>query len=294
MSEPVGLRLHEDTVLFREAVNFTAAKSGFSTRLVEKDYFCTVLLAYFAGNAGANLIFKGGTCLAKVHADFYRLSEDLDFTISVPADVGRFERRRAVAPLKSTIAAVAQYLPVFTLDRPLRGANNSTQYNGSYTYLSPTTGLRETLLIEVSVREPLLLPVARAPAGTLLLHPISEEPAVDAILINCISPYEAIAEKFRAALTRKDIAIRDFYDIDYAVQRLGVDPLEVPLIDLIRRKLAVPGNPPLNVDPARLALLEHQLDARLKVVLRTKDFQAFDLQRSVAIVKRMAERLQFS
>jgi len=47
MPDPAELNLHEDVVLFREAVNFTASRTGFSTRLIEKDYFCTVLLAYF-------------------------------------------------------------------------------------------------------------------------------------------------------------------------------------------------------------------------------------------------------
>ncbi len=78
MTEPTGLNLHEDETLFREAVNFTAARTGFGQRLIEKDYFCTVLLAYLAEHGGGPLVFKGGTCLAKVHADFYRLSEDLD------------------------------------------------------------------------------------------------------------------------------------------------------------------------------------------------------------------------
>jgi predicted nucleotidyltransferase component of viral defense system len=39
-----------------------------------------VLLEYLAAVDEA-LVFKGGTCLAKVYADFYRLSEDLDFVI---------------------------------------------------------------------------------------------------------------------------------------------------------------------------------------------------------------------
>ena len=78
MTAPI--RTHEDPVLFREAVNFTAAQTRFLPRLIEKDYFCTVLLNYLAA-ADDTLIFKGGTCLAKVHAEFYRLSEDLDFVI---------------------------------------------------------------------------------------------------------------------------------------------------------------------------------------------------------------------
>ena len=67
-------------------MQFTAAESGFIPRLIEKDYFCTVLLAYLSEAAGDELVFKGGTCLAKVHAELYRLSEDLDSSIPIPVD----------------------------------------------------------------------------------------------------------------------------------------------------------------------------------------------------------------
>ena len=50
MSKPdsTAIRTHEDRDMFLEAVNFTAAETGFSARLVEKDYFCTILLQYLA------------------------------------------------------------------------------------------------------------------------------------------------------------------------------------------------------------------------------------------------------
>jgi len=89
MAAPI--QAHEDPVLFREAVNFTAAQTRYLPRLIEKDYFCTLLLHYLAA-ADKALVFKGGTCLAKVHADFYRLSEDLDFVISTPVDATRTMR----------------------------------------------------------------------------------------------------------------------------------------------------------------------------------------------------------
>src|SRR6266852_6749681 len=101
--DPDTIRLHEDPALFREAVNFTAAETGFVPRLIEKDYFCTVLLQYLAP-AGGELVFKGGTCLAKVHAGFYRLSEDLDFLISTPTDASRGERSRRAAESKTRLA----------------------------------------------------------------------------------------------------------------------------------------------------------------------------------------------
>src|SRR5438093_6516874 len=96
--EPPFVRFHEDADLMREAVNFTAAETEFVPRLIEKDYFCTVLLQHLA-IAGYSLVFKGGTCLAKVHAGLYRLSEDLDYVISTPLTATRAERSRLVAGL---------------------------------------------------------------------------------------------------------------------------------------------------------------------------------------------------
>ena len=74
-ANPLPIALHEDVALFGEALRFTAAETGFISRLIEKDYFCTLVLRYLC-EADVTLIFKGGTCLAKVHAGFYRLSEE--------------------------------------------------------------------------------------------------------------------------------------------------------------------------------------------------------------------------
>ena len=97
--EPAPIRPHKDPALFREAVTFTAAETGFVPRLIEKDYYCTVLLVYLAA-CGAGLVFRGGTCPAKVHAEFYRLSEDLDFVIPTPVDASRADRSRVAAASK--------------------------------------------------------------------------------------------------------------------------------------------------------------------------------------------------
>ena len=44
------IRLHEDPDLFREAVNYTAACTGFVARLIEKDYFCSIVLQRLASD----------------------------------------------------------------------------------------------------------------------------------------------------------------------------------------------------------------------------------------------------
>ena len=71
-----------------------------------------------------------------------------------------------------------------------------------------------------------------------------------------LSCRETYCEKLRAALTRREPAIRDFYDIDHGVRsgRLNTDDRRV--IDLVRSKLAVPGNDPIDMSEAKHELPE--------------------------------------
>lgn len=288
--EPTLIRLHEDPDLFREAVNFTAAETAFAPRLIEKDYFCTVLLEYLAA-ANDALVFKGGTCLAKVHAGFYRLSEDLDFVIPMPTAAARAERSARAAGLKKTLAALPRQLPVLRVLQPFTGANNSTQYIAVAAYTSLLSREEEIVNIEVGLREPLLTPVLDGTAKTILLDPVSGRPLVKPVAVRCISKSEAFAEKFRAALSRREVAIRDFYDIDYAVRRLGLRPHDDELVRLVRQKLVVPGNESVDASGSRLAVLRQQIESQLKPVLRARDFAEFDLERVFRTVAEMATKV---
>jgi predicted nucleotidyltransferase component of viral defense system len=281
--------IHEDPEFFRSAVTFTAATTGFQTRLIEKDYFCSVLLQYLA-EANGSLIFKGGTCLAKVLVDFYRLSEDLDFVIPMAVDSTRAERSRQAAPLRTAIDSLPKEVPVFRVDKPLTGANNSTQYVAVVEYNSLSTGLRDTIKLEIGLREPLMLPTIAGSAKTILLNPSSGRPLVKQLDLPSISRLEAFAEKFRAALSRREVAIRDFYDLDYAIRQKLFRPEDEQLIDLVRQKMRIPGNEPINASK-RLRELRQQVQAQLKPVLRENDFQNFDLDRAFGIISAMAARV---
>ncbi len=286
----ISLRLHEDPALFREALTFTAAETRFPPRLIEKDYFCTLLLQHMA-LADSSLVFRGGTCLAKVHAGFYRLSEDLDFVIPTPIDSSRAERRRCAADSKGAFARVAKLPLSLRVIVPLVGANDSSQYNGVIGYTSLLGSQEETLKIEVGLREPLVTPAVRGEVQTLLLNPLSGDSMVAALIVPCVSRDEAFSEKLRAALSRREAAIRDFYDIDHAVRRLGLDVRQPALLELVRAKLAVPGNEPIDVSDARLAELHPQLESQLKPVLRPQDFADFNLERAFATVADVAGAL---
>ena len=282
--------LFAEAGFFREALGFTRQQYGFPERLIEKDYLCSLLLEYLS-DAQENLVFKGGTCLAKVHADFYRLSEDLDFVIPMPTDASRAARSRTAEGLKAVIAALPNMLPSVTVIEPLTGANSSTQYNALVGYRSFVGQREETIKIEVGLREPLLHAVVSGDAKTILLDPVSGQTLIPPKQVRCISRAEAFAEKFRAAFTRREVAIRDFFDIDYAVQTLGLEPQDTELVGFVQAKLAVPGNEPINVSAERLAILRQQLAPQLRPVLREKDFRAFDLDRAFGVVAEMAGRL---
>jgi predicted nucleotidyltransferase component of viral defense system len=288
-AESPAINAHEDVALFREAVRFTAAESGFVPRLIEKDYFCTLMLDYLSTAASAELVFKGGTCLTKVHSDLYRLSEDLDYTIPVAVDTPRTERSRQAEQVKVALGRLNKVVPQFRVLETLRGANRSTQYLAVISYSSILSQQQETIKIEVSLREPLLAPVMDGAARTALQNPLTNTPMIMPTTVRCIEKMEALAEKFRAALSRREPAIRDFFDIDYAVRKGGLRTDDANFIDQVGQKLAIPGNDPVDVSERRLDALRRQVEPELRPVLREPDFTEFDLDRAFKIVADIAK-----
>ena len=283
------IRLHaDDPDLLRQAIEFTARETGFNLRLIEKDYFCSVVLEYLAAS-GVGLTFKGGTCLSKVHGNLYRLSEDLDFSVSTPPDSARGDRSRRARPLKATLEALPTRLAGFRIVEPLRGANSSTQYNATVGYESLLDSHVEPISIEVGLREPTVLGEHVGVATTALLSPLNRQPLVAPYPVRCLTYREAMAEKLRAALCRREVAVRDYFDVDYAMRSTNFDPLEPALLDLLRRKLEISGTGAVDISDARMDQLRRQLHAQLRSVLREPEYDSFDLHRAVETVRRVAQ-----
>ena len=170
--EPLSLlRVHEDPDRFREAVRFYGGgKPGFSPP-DRKEYFCTLLLDYLSA-ADGSLVFKGGTCLAKVHAGFYRLSEDLDFVIPTPHSASRSGRRAVWREDSSGRLRLSGSIEcLFGWSSRLRVQNNSTQYIAVGLYIADQRE-EETVKVEAGLREPLLTPavIGQVPDAPLQSH----------------------------------------------------------------------------------------------------------------------------
>jgi len=194
--------------------------------------------------------------------------------------------------MKEHLAGLPKRLPCMRAAGPLHGFNNSTQYVGQLSYRSQATGQDETVKVEFSVREPILEPVERLPARTLLLDPFRRKPVIGPLAVPVLSRRETYAEKARAALTRREPAIRDFYDIDHGI-RAGKLSLEDPrLLKLLQAKLAVAGNDPVDVSDKKRNNLVKQVEGQLRPVLRESDYVAFDLARAYRIVAQLAAVLR--
>ena len=285
------INYHEDVQLFRDAVRFTAAQTGFNERLIEKDYYCTLALADLT-EGKSEVVFKGGTCLSKIHADFSRLSEDLDFCVSTNIDASRSQRSKRMDAFKSHFAAIQKRVSGLRIVDPLRGFNNSIQYASRLAYLSVVTGQDDFIKIEVSVREPVVESAVSMPARTLLLDPFRGSQAIHTVNIQVLTKREAYSEKLRAALSRRDPAIRDFFDLHHAISIGSIDTTDNGLLALVKKKLLIPGNEPIDMSPAKLKLLRDQLEPQLKPVLRMQDFSGFDLESAFERVADVASQLR--
>ena len=286
-NEPGGPWYHEDRSRFRDALLFTENESDFSARLIEKDYYCSLLLHDLQGPFEQGLVFKGGTCLSKVHAEFFRLSEDLDFTTSVLPDSTPSQRRQTALPFRNHLAGVADRLAWFELAEPLVGHDNSRQYNGKLAYQSVVTGEPEFIKVEVSLREEHLLPPEILSARTLLRDPYLVQSAFPPVNVRALSLREAYAEKVRAALTRPEPAIRDFFDIDHAVQKARFDYRDRAVLDLVAAKLLVRGTQSADLSDVRIQILRDQVETQLRPVLRVIDYEAFDLDRVILVLQEL-------
>ncbi|SDF26762.1 nucleotidyl transferase AbiEii/AbiGii toxin family protein [Cellulophaga baltica] len=76
------MKLHENKVLFKQSIAFTAQQMKILPIYVEKDYWVTYALSLIFKDAiGTEAIFKGGTALSKCFGLIERFSEDIDLVV---------------------------------------------------------------------------------------------------------------------------------------------------------------------------------------------------------------------
>ena len=227
--------LHDNRGEFLKVLERTAAQTGFTLRLLEKDYYITVVLSGI-NELSSNLVFKGGTALSKIYYSYYRLSEDLDFTLKIKNKSTRTTRSNAMKPIKESLRPFLKRFNMSVEDLGKAGHRESTQYIFYLDYDSVVLGSKESIKLEIGLRFNPLIPVVGKRVTHKFLHPFTKDPLFDAGSVNCLALKELVAEKLRAAATRKIIAGRDFYDLSYLL-REKFDFSDKEVLMIFRRKL---------------------------------------------------------
>ena len=228
--------IHENIDEFVKVLGRSSKKRGFLLPLIEKDYYLTLILSRIY-ELSENLIFKGGTCLNKVYYVYYRLSEDLDFSMILPQyEATHGQRRKCIQPVKDKIKKFVEQFGMRLDDAGNPGRNESKQYVFYFVYPSALRKVEAKIKLEIGLRFNPLDRIEKRPVQHVFLHPFTGDPLFDGGQINCLSLNELIAEKLRAGAIRKIIAPRDFYDIDF-VLRNKFDLSNKELITLFKKKL---------------------------------------------------------
>ncbi len=277
-----------DPDIFREALSYSEAVTGFTASLIEKDYYCSLIL-HHVFDRDTPLVFKGGTCLSKIYADFYRLSEDLDLVIPVAVDTPRNQRRSEMNPIKGIFDELPEAIPGIAVSQAFRGHNESRQYIGYLEYDSDVMDKHERIKIEIGIREPILRPAVAGETRTIVVNPFSGQPLLPIFTVHAMEMREAYSEKVRAALTRKEPAIRDLFDLFHAVRKMNLDLDDHDFLIMVKKKLDVPGNTPVDISLEYKRELDRQLEGQLRPVLRPADFDSFNMDEAFELIGRIAE-----
>lgn len=228
--------IHKDKIEFIKTLERASRIKGFLLPQLEKDYYLTLILSKI-NEFCEELIFKGATCLSKVYYNYYRLSEDLDFTMALPQNnVTRGKRRKCIQPIKDKINKFAKQFDMSIENSDDAGHNESKQYVYYFVYKSVLRPVNAKIKFEIGLRFNPYDPVEEQQIQHVFLNPFTGKPLFDGGKVKCLSLNELVSEKLRAGALRKKIAPRDFYDIDF-ILRNGFELANKKVMVLFKRKL---------------------------------------------------------
>ncbi len=230
-----------DRERLRQIIPVLARNYNFREDVVEKDYYLTVILNSIESHLSKDIVFKGGTLLNKMHLNYHRLSEDLDFTYYGKEELdSRSKRSKAIKPVREGMAGFLKPLELKSENPEGKGFNNSTQYVFDISYPSFITAKDESIKIEISLRQILI----DKPVYNTIKHfykdPFTGKDLIPTNRILSLSLNEAVAEKLKAAITRRDLAVRDYYDLWY-IKEAKFDFHDKKFLAIFKKKLKDEG-----------------------------------------------------
>ena len=212
-----------------------ASELSLRPTIVEKDYVLGWLLAGIGNDPeiGQSWIFKGGTCLKKVHFETYRFSEDLDFTVTRHEDLNKqYLQERFSAIGEWIYSQCGIELPADQLRFDVyKNKRDGTNAEGRVYYQGPLRSPRSLPKIKFDLTSDEL--VVLAPERRRVAHPYADEPS-EGIYVQCYPYSEVFAEKTRALEERG--RPRDLYDVINLFRQEQARPPAEEVRDILTKK----------------------------------------------------------
>lgn len=200
-----------------------ANSEGVRQQQIEKDYIISwVLWGIYKNHALKDaLIFKGGTCIKKVHVETYRYSEDMDFTLNpdMEQNISDDDIYRAFDEIFAEIKEAANI--DLTIPEDSKEIHESDSIKFFIEYVGPLGGKGDHVKIDISRGDKLEFDVELRK----MLNRYSDLAEEEEIIIQSHGLEEIVIEKM-AALMGRTIP-RDLYDFEYLTNTEGIELQDV-------------------------------------------------------------------
>jgi len=216
---------------------------------MEKDYALTwVLKAIYTNQLLSEaMVFKGGTCISKIYAENYRLSEDLDFSIYKNKQLSL---ETLISELKKSFEQIKKEGSPELSVKNYEQQSNQGYMSVKIRYIGPLAHPGE-IKLDVSLKEHVIYASEHLSLKDQTYKEISN------FKIHCYSIYEVVAEKTRAILQRGKT--RDYYDVwmlmtnrEFKRKILMETPKIMRLVSEKCERNNIPFEPELMFDESRL------------------------------------------
>lgn len=229
-----------------DVVNYISSQMHLQQKeLIEKDMLLQQLLRELSNDAFFKecFVFKGGTCLIKCYLEYYRFSEDLDFTYihqnyfkNKSEKAIRRQLSDEITKLAKLLEKIAQKLSL--LFKAEKMNKRYVEYGGSNKfvtfkiwYQSTITKREQFVKIQINFVEVIKYPFKQCKLRNLaeninkeelrFLFPEYASMVQEKLELHCYDLKEILLEKVRAMITRQAFKIRDVVDIYFITAYLN-------------------------------------------------------------------------
>ena len=204
-------------------ISSLANRDGVRYQQIEKDYIISWILWGIYNNDILKdaLIFKGGTCIRKIHIEDYRFSEDIDFTLN-PDIEQKILNDEIYSAFAKTFAEIKEAANIdLSIPEDSKEIHESDNIKFFIEYVGPLGGKGDHVKTDISRGEKLEFDIEKRN----MLNQYSDLAEENEITIQNYGLEEIVIEKM-AALMGRTIP-RDLYDFEYITNTEGVELQDV-------------------------------------------------------------------